>query len=143
MATLLAGDTLVDENDPLRVLLIDQAEKAHRTRDALEVDGAFFRIEECHSLGEGIETCRSHSSEVVILATDLPDAWPSDVLLRLTEQTDSPIIAIVQGTFDKFSLVRAERTPFCIINRAKANPKTIRRLVASAGILARTLRTLL
>jgi len=79
VATLLAEDTLVDEHDPLRVLLIDQAEKAHRTRDALEVDGAFFRVVECHSLGEGIGTCRSYRSEVVILAADLPDAWPSDV----------------------------------------------------------------
>lgn len=143
MATLLAGDTLVDEHEPLRVLVIDQAEKVHKTRDALAVDAAFFRMEECHSLGEGIETCRNHRNEVVVLATDLPDAWPSDVFLRFAEQTpDSSIIVIAESTLDKFSLQGAERTPFCIIDRAKVDSTTIRRLVASAGILARTLRSL-
>ena len=143
MATLLAGDTLVDEHEPLRVLVIDQAEKAHMTRDALAAGGAFFRMEECHSLGEGIETCRNHGNEVIVLATDLPDAWQSDVFLRFSEQaSDSPIIIIVESTLDNFSFERAAKAPFCIINRAKVDATTIRRLVASAGILARTLRGL-
>jgi len=143
VATLLAGDTLVDEHEPLRVLVIDQAEKAHMARDALAAGGAFFRMEECYSLSEGIETCRNHWNEVIVLATDLPDAWPSDVFLRFSEQaSDSPIIMIVESTLDNFSFERAARTPFCIIDRAKVDPTTIRRLVASAGILARTLRSL-
>ena len=143
MATLLAGDTLVDDYEPLRVLVIDQAEKTHMTRDALAAGGPFFRVEECHSLRDGIETCRNPWNEVIILATDLPDSWPSDVFLRFSEQaSDSPIIIIVESTLNNLSFERAARAPFCIIDRAKVDPTTIRRLVASAGILARTLRSL-
>jgi len=141
MAALLAGDTFIDEKHPLRVLWVDRVEREPAPRYALALEKTFFELTECHSLADGIEAGSRDSYDVVVLATDLPDAWLSDVFLRFTQEVpDIPIIAIVGAVSEELGLKQAEAHPFCIVDRARADPTSMRRLVISAGILARTLR---
>ena len=143
MARLIAGDALLDETDPLRILWVERAEKGQASRNALAAEAAFFRVQACHSLAEGIEAYGRDQYDVVVLATDLPDAWPSDIFSRCVEKTpDNPILLIVEEYTDRAMLRKAERRPFCIVDRARADPMTMRRLVISAGILIRTLDAL-
>ena len=143
MARLLAGDALVDETDPLRILWVDRAEKGRASRNAIAAEAACFQVRECHSLAEGIEAAGRGRFEVVVLATDLPDAWPSDIFPRFVEKApDSPVLLIVEGRSDGTMLKNAERRPFCILERVRADPMTMRRLVISAGILIRALGAL-
>ena len=140
MARLIAGDALIDETNPLRILWVDRSEKGRASRNAIAAEAAFFRVRECHGLAEGIEAHGGDRYDVVVLATDLPDAWPSDVFSRFVEKTpDNPILLIVEERSDGAMLKKAERRPFCIVERARADPTTMRRLVISAGILIRTL----
>ena len=142
MAALLAGDTIVDEKHPLRVLWVDRAERVRAPRHVLAFEKAFFEVRECHSLADGIEAGSRDSYDVVVLATDLPDAWPSDVVLRFTRDVqDIPVIVVTEGRSDPAAARQADRHPFCVVDRARADPTSMRRLVISAGILARTLRT--
>ena len=143
MARLIAGDALIDETNPLRILWVDRGEKGRASRNAIAAEAAFFRIRECHSLAEGIEAYGGDRYDVVVLATDLPDAWPSDIFSRFVEKTtDNPILLIVEEYPDRAMLKNAERRPFCIVERTRADPTTMRRLVISAGILIRTLGAL-
>ena len=140
MARLLAGDTLIDETDPLRILWVDRAETGRATRDAIAAEAAFFQVRECHTLAEGIEAVGRGRYDVVVLSTDLPDAWPSDIFPRFVEKApDSPVLLIVEEGSDGAMLKNAERRPFCTVERVRADPTTMRRLVISAGILIRTL----
>ena len=108
--------------------------------NAIPAEAAFFRLRECHSLAEGIEAYGRDTYDVVVLTTGLPDAWPSDIFPRFVEKApDSPVLLIVEGRSDGAMLKNAERRPFCILERVRADPTTMRRLVISAGILIRTL----
>ena len=108
---------------------------------AMAAEAAFFQVRECHSLAEGIEAAGRDRFDVVVLATDLPDAWPSDIFPRFVEKApDSPILLIVEDC--TAMLKNAERRPFCVVERARADPTTMRRLVISAGILMRTVGAL-
>ena len=140
MPALLAGDVLIDEKDPLRILWVDRAEKGRASRDAIGAEAAFFQVRECQSLAEGIEAYGREGYDVVVLATDLPDAWPSDIFSRFVEEArDSPVLLIVEERTDGPISRNADRQPYCIVERARADPTTMRRLVISAGILIRTL----
>ena len=142
MAALLAGDTIVDEKHPLRVLWVDRAERVRAPRHVLAFEKPFFEVRECHSLADGIEAGSRDRYDVVVLATDLPDAWPSDVVLRFTRDVDNiPVIVIAEGSPDHPALKQADGHPFCVVDRARADPTSMRRLVISAGVLARTLRS--
>ena len=139
----MAGDALIDETDPLRILWVDRAETGQATRDAIAAEAASFQVRECHSLADGIEAAGRGRFDVVVLAADLPDAWPSDIFPRFDEKApDSPILLIVEDCTDRAMLKNAERRPFCIVERARADPTTMRRLVISAGLLIRTLGAL-
>ena len=143
MAALLAGDALIDEGDPLTILWVDRAEKGRASRAAIAAEAAFFQVRECHSLAEGIEAAGRGRYDVVVLTTDLPDAWPSDIFPRFVEKApDCPVLLIVEEGSAGAMLKNAERQPFCIVARARAGPTTMRRLVISAGILIRTLGAL-
>lgn len=143
MARLLAGDALIDETDPLRILWVERVEKGRASRNAIAAEAIFFWVRECHSLAEGIEAYGRDRYDVVVLATDLPDAWPSDIFSRFVEKVpDSPILLIVEERSDGAILKSAERQPFCVVQGARADPTTMRRLVISAGILIRTLGAL-
>jgi DNA-binding NtrC family response regulator len=141
MTCLLAGDALIDETDPLRILWIDRREKGRVALAALAAEGTFFKVQECHSLAEGIKVCGRDRYDVVVLATDLPDAWPLDVFMRWAQEggQDSPVVLVVEGPSVESSLRKAERHPFCVVGRARADPIKMRRLVISAGIFVRAL----
>ena len=141
MAALLAGDTIVDETDPLRVLWVARADKVLSPRNRLVFQESFFDVRECYSLAESVEASSRDRYDVVVLATDLPDAWPSEVFLRFSRHVqDTPVIVIAESPSDHLAVRQANGHPFCVVDRARADPTSIRRLVISAGILARTLR---
>ena len=140
MARLLAGDALIDETDPLRILWVDRAEMGQASRNAIAAETALFQVRESHSLAEGIEAAERSRYDVVVLATNLPDAWPSEVFARFVEKApDNPVLLIVEARSDGATLRNVERQPFCIVERVRADPTTMRRLVISAGIWIRTL----
>jgi hypothetical protein len=139
MSPLIAGDPVIDDQHPVRVLVVDPSGGADLVTRATSTIGEYFQITACDSLARASDHLRSQPYDLIVLEPNLPDAWSADSYRRLSEAAGGVAFLILTDVQDLGFLAQASPLPFAVLAKGKAEPATIRRLLISAALHRRAL----
>lgn len=142
MATPGAGDELVDDDQPLTILLVDRPERLTEAGRAFQNrSAALLRFHLCGSLSDALRRLGEEEHDAAILAADLPDSWPADTFARFrSAEPDVPVVLVLENERDLVRFNPGDLAPFCVIRRTRADPRLVRTLAVSACLFGRALR---
>jgi hypothetical protein len=138
MSPLIAGDPVIDDQQPVRILVVDPS-GADLVTTATGSVGGYFQITACNSLAQASDHLRTRSYDVIALEPNLPDCWPADSYRRLSEMAVGVPFLIITHVEELGFLAQASPLPFAVLAKHKAEPATIRRLLISAALRKRAL----
>jgi hypothetical protein len=138
MSPLIAGDPVIDDQHPVRILVVDPsgADLVIRATGSVKV---YFQITACNSLAEASDHLRAKLYDVIVLEPNLPDSWPADSYRQLSAQAQEIPFLILTGGQDFGFLAQAAPLPFAVLAKGKADALAIRRLLVSATLRKRAL----
>ena len=139
MSPLIAGDPVIDDQHPVQILVVDPSGGAYLVTQATRTVGQYFQIRGCDSLAQASDHLRSQPYDAIVLEPNLPDCWPADSYLRLSERAEEIPFLILTYVQDLGFLAQASPLPFAVLAKDKAKPATIRRLLISAALRKRAL----
>ena len=84
-------DPVIDDQHPVRVLVVDPSGGADLVTGATSTVGEYFQITACDSLTQASDHLRIQPYDLIVLEPNLPDSWPADSYRRLSEFVLLPI----------------------------------------------------
>jgi len=140
MPQLIAGDSIIDDQRPAKILIVDPSGAAFAT-DAIGPVGECFQVSACGSLAAAFDHLRSDAFDAIVLEPNLPDSWPADSYRRLSEQSGATPILILTEVHDLGSVTQGMPFPFAVLSKGQSEPHTLRHLLISATLRSRALRS--
>jgi hypothetical protein len=138
MSPLIAGDSVIDDEHPVQILVVDPS-GADLVTGATEGVGEYFQITVCSSLAQASDHLRTQFCDVIVLEPNLPDSWPVDSYRQLSGQAEQVPFLILTGVQDFGFLAHASPLPFAVLEKGKADAPAVRRLLISAALRKRAL----
>jgi hypothetical protein len=139
MFPLIAGDPVIDDQHPVRILVVDPSGGADLVTGATGTFEEYFQIRACNSLAQALDDLRTQLYDAIVLEPNLPDSWPADSYCRLSEEVEGVPFLILTDVQDLGFLAQASQLPFAVLAKGKAGPAAIRRLLISAALRKRAL----
>lgn len=136
---LIAGDPIIDDRQPIQILIVGPGDVARLVTAATSPIGKYLQVRTCSSLANASDHLRADSFDVIVLDPNLPDSWPADSYRRLSEETEAIPVLILTDAQDLGFLAQAMPPPFAVLGKRKADPDTVRRLLISAALRKRAL----
>ena len=138
MPQLIAGDPIIDDKRPARILVVDPS-GANSVTNATGPVGECFQVSACGSLAAAFDLLRSDAFDAIVLEPNLPDSWPADSYRRLSEQSRAIPILILTDVHDLGSVSQGLPFPFAVLAKGQSEPHTLKHLLISATLRARAL----
>ena len=138
MPQLIAGDPIIDDQRPARILVVDPS-GADLVTSATAPVGECFQVSACGSLAAAFDLLRSDAFDAIVLEPTLPDSWPADSYRRLSEQSRAIPILILTDVHDLGSVSQGFPLPFAALVKGQSEPHALRHLLISATLRSRAL----
>ena len=122
MSPLIAGDPVIDDQHPVRVLVVDPSGGADLVTGATSTVGEYFQITACDSLTQASDHLRTQPYDLIVLEPNPPDSWPADSCRRLSEVAGGVAFLILTHVQDLGFLAQLRRFRSPYWRRAKPSP---------------------